>query len=50
MSEDHVDERVIEFTDALPGLPGMARCQLVELGDSGALFRLRRQERRRGAC
>ncbi|MGN6301559.1 MAG: flagellar assembly protein FliW [Angustibacter sp.] len=35
------DDRVIEFADALPGLPGMSRCLLVELGDSGSLFRLR---------
>jgi flagellar assembly factor FliW len=41
MSEDRVDDRVIEFADALPGLPGMSRCLLVELGDSGSLFRLR---------
>jgi flagellar assembly factor FliW len=32
---------VIEFVDAVPGLPGMSRCVLVELGDTGALFRLR---------
>jgi flagellar assembly factor FliW len=36
-----VDQPVIEFADALPGLPDMSRCVLVELGDSGALFRLR---------
>lgn len=35
------DLPVIEFVDAVPGLPGMSRCVLVQLDDSGALFRLR---------
>ncbi len=35
------DLPVIEFVDAVPGLPGMTRCMLVQLDDSGALYRLR---------
>lgn len=31
---------VIEFVDALPGLPGMSRCALVQLDDAGVLYRL----------
>ena len=32
---------VIEFEDAVPGLPGMSRCVLVQLDEGGALYRLR---------
>ena len=36
-----VELPVLSFVDTVPGLPGMSRCVLVELDDSGALFRLR---------
>lgn len=32
---------VLEFVDAIPGLPGMSRCVLVQLDEGGALYRLR---------
>jgi flagellar assembly factor FliW len=35
------DLPLLEFVDAVPGLPGMSRCVLVQLDESGALFRLR---------
>ncbi|GAB3596341.1 flagellar assembly protein FliW [Angustibacter peucedani] len=35
------DLPVIEFVDAVPGLPGMSRCVLVQLDEGGALYRLR---------
>jgi flagellar assembly factor FliW len=31
---------VIELVDAMPGLPAMAQCVLVQLDDTGALYRL----------
>jgi flagellar assembly factor FliW len=31
---------VIELVDAMPGLPAMAKCVLVQLDDTGALYRL----------
>jgi flagellar assembly factor FliW len=31
---------VIDLVDAMPGLPAMARCVLVQLDDTGALYRL----------
>lgn len=34
------DLPVIEVVDAMPGLPAMARCVLVQLDDTGALYRL----------
>lgn len=34
------DLPVIELVDAMPGLPAMARCVLVQLDDTGALYRL----------
>lgn len=40
-TDDGTGLPVIEFEDALPGLPGMSRCVLVEIGDTGTLFRLR---------
>jgi flagellar assembly factor FliW len=41
VADVETDLPVIEFVDAVPGLPGMSRCVLIELDDSGALFRLR---------
>lgn len=38
MSESELP--VIEVVDAMPGLPAMARCVLVQLDDTGALYRL----------
>jgi flagellar assembly factor FliW len=34
------DLPVIELVDAMPGLPAMAKCVLVQLDDTGALYRL----------
>jgi flagellar assembly factor FliW len=34
------DLPVIELVDAMPGLPAMAQCVLVQLDDTGALYRL----------
>ena len=31
---------VIDLVDAMPGLPAMAKCVLVQLDDTGALYRL----------
>jgi hypothetical protein len=31
---------VIELVDAMPGLPAMAKCVLVQLDETGALYRL----------
>jgi flagellar assembly factor FliW len=35
------DLPVIDFVTDIPGLPGMSRCALVSLDDTGALFTLR---------